>query len=460
MAVWVPQLASSRAVPVYLALVQAIADDIGSGRLGPGTRLPPQRELARTLGISVGAVTRAYDAAARRGLVLAHVGRGTFVLDGALDSMPQAGIIDLSINLPPPAAIDLSAAAITSLRRMEPLADRLAYAPPAGHEVDRRAAAEWLGRFCGFEKPDWRNLICCGGTQSGMAIALAALVRPGDVILCEAATFSGARTLAGQQGFQLRGVDMDHEGARPDALDRAAAETGARFFYTLPTLHNPTARTMGRRRREEIAKIAQARDLIVIEDDVYAAYARDLGLPPLVALMPDRTLYLTSLSKVVAPGLRVGFLAAPAGEIFERCLRAARALTHSPSGINFAIATEWIRSGRAEELAIAACAEAHARTAMGLAALGDAVARPRPAASLHLWLPMLTEIAERTAARAMASGLRLAPPGAFLTSGDQTVAGLRLCLGAAANRATLAQALCILKEALAGNNDYAAIDPL
>ena len=111
-------------------------------------------------------------------------------------------------------------------------------------------------------------------------------------------------------------------------------------------------------------------------------------------LSPWVSVILTSLSKVVAPGLRVGFLVAPAGDIFDRWVRAARALTHSPSGINFAIATEWIRSGRAEKLAIAACAEAHARTSMGLAALGDAVARPRPAASLHLWLPMLTEIAE------------------------------------------------------------------
>lgn len=254
---------------------------------------------------------------------------------------------------------------------------------------------------------------------------------------------------------------MDEEGARPDALDRAAVETGARLFYTLPTLHNPTTRTMSRRRREEIARVAEARDLTIIEDDVYAAYARDLDLPSLAALAPERTLYLSSLSKVFAPGLRAGFLVAPAGEIFEPCLRATRAITHSPPGVNFAIATEWISSGRAEELALAARAEVEARTAMALAALGEAVARPRSAASLHLWLPMTKAIAERTAARAMAAGLRLAPPGAFAASGhDDQITGLRLCLGTAVNRATLVRALSILREALAGDVQHAAIDPL
>ncbi len=461
MAVWVPELVSSRTTPVFRVLVDAIAADIGSGKLAPGARLPPQRDLAQALGISVGAVTRAYDAAARRGLVSAQVGRGTFVLDRDAEAAPQDGIIDLSINLPPPAAVDLSAAAIASLRRMEPLTDRLAYAPPAGFEVDRRAAADWLGRLCGFEKLDWRRLICCGGTQSAMAIALTAMGRPGEVVLCEAATFSGARTLAGQQGYRLHGIAMDEDGARPDALDRVAAETGARLFYTLPTLHNPTTRTMSRRRREEIAGIAEARDLIIIEDDVYAAYARDLDLPPLAALVPDRTLYVSSLSKVFAPGLRAGFLVAPAGDIFERCLRATRALSHSPPGVNFAIATEWISSGRAEELARAACAEVHARTAMALAALGDALVRPRSAASLHLWLPMTTAIAERTVASSMAAGLRLTPPGAFATSGhDEMVTGLRLCLGTAANRATFARALSILKETLTGDVEHLALDPL
>src|SRR3990170_2008073 len=98
---WVPRLASIRSGPIYQALAEAIAADIEAGTLPPGTRLPPQRDLAYALGISVGAVTRAYDAAARRGLVLAHVGRGTFVVDRSGGAEPQEGLIDLSTNVAP-----------------------------------------------------------------------------------------------------------------------------------------------------------------------------------------------------------------------------------------------------------------------------------------------------------------------------------------------------------------------
>ncbi|MBO1908736.1 PLP-dependent aminotransferase family protein [Microvirga sp. 3-52] len=457
---WVPKLPSERSGPIYRALTEVIAADIEAGTLTPGTRLPPQRDLAYALGISVGAVTRAYDAAARLGLVSAHVGRGTFVVDRSGGAEPQEGLIDLSTNVAPPVPFDLTAEAVASLRRMSSFANRLSYLPPCGLEVDRRAAAEWLTRTAGFGSLDWRTLMCCGGAQLAMAIAFAELCRPSDMILCEAATFSGARTLAAQQSYRLHGIEMDDEGVRPDVLDRAAEATGARVFYTLPTLHNPTTRTMSAQRRADIVRVARARDLWIVEDDVYAPYASDLGLPPLAALAPERTLYVTSLSKIIAPGLRAGFLVAPAGELFDRCVRTLRALMHSPAGINAAIATDWIRSGRADDLAREVRAEAHARTSMALTSLQGAVAEPNLATGLHLWLPMPIADAERTAARARTAGVRLTPPGAFATSNSHQVTGLRLCVGAAANRATLARALSTLNDALMGETNDPALDPL
>lgn len=457
---WTPKLSAVRSGPLYRALVEALAEDVQGGRLAPGTRLPPQRDLAHALGISVGAVTRAYDVAARRGLVSAHVGRGTFVVDRSNNGAPQDGVIDLTTNIAPLVAFDLAAEATASLRRLPSLADRLSYLPPWGLDVDRRAGTEWLTRTAGFERLDWRTLICCGGAQSAMTIALAALCQPGDPILCEALTFSGAKMLATQQRYQLHGVEMDDDGALPQALDQAAAASGARVFYTLPTLHNPTARTMSQQRRADIARVARARDLWIVEDDVYAPYAQDLDLPPLAALAPERTLYVTSLSKIIAPGLRAGFLVAPAGETFDRCVRALRALMHSPAGVDAAIATDWIKSGRADDLAREVRAEAYARTTMALTALEGAVAVPSLVTGLHLWLPMPTAEAERMAARALTAGVRLTPPGAFATSSAQTATGLRLCVGAAANRATLARALQSLNDALAGETNDPARAPL
>jgi DNA-binding transcriptional MocR family regulator len=251
----------------------------------------------------VGAVTRAYDDAARRGLVSAHVGRGTFVIDRSRSEAVPDGPIDLSINTAPIAPVDAMVETIAALRRTTSWAERLGYQPPCGLEVDRRAGALWLSRRAGFKGLDWRMLICCSGAQNAMAIAFAVLCKPGETVLYEAATFSGAKALAAQQGYRLHGVAMDAEGVRPQSLDRAAVVTGARVFYTLPTLQNPTARTMGHGRRADIARIARARNLWIVEDDVYAPYAAHLGLAPVAMMAPERTLYISSLSKVLSPGL-------------------------------------------------------------------------------------------------------------------------------------------------------------
>jgi DNA-binding transcriptional MocR family regulator len=451
--VWRPKLSTSRATPLYRRIVDAMLADMESGRLAAGARLPPQRDLAHALGVSVGAVTRAYDTAVRRGLVAAHVGRGTYVIDRMCSASAQDGPIDLTINTAPVASADAIAEAIAALSRRASWAERLDYQPPFGLEVDRRAGAAWLARAAGYEGVDWRALICCSGAQNGMAIALMAFCTPGDGVLCEAVSFPGVKTLAQQMGCRLHGVKMDEQGIHPQALDRAAAETGARVLYVLPTLQNPTTRTMSAKRRADIIKVARARDLWIIEDDVYAPYARQLGLPPLAAMAPERTVFVTSLSKILSPGLRVGYLVAPAGEAFERCGRAMRALMHSPAGVGLAIATNWIESGKADDLARDVLAETRARTALAQAALKGLVDEPQTGASLHLWLPMHEIAAERAVARASVVGLRLAPPGAFVVSNTPTLSGLRLSIGSAANRATLERVLSILKDALKGKAD-------
>jgi DNA-binding transcriptional MocR family regulator len=450
---WRPKLSTSRSTPLYRRLIDAITEDIESGKLAPGERLPPQRDLAHSLAISVGAVTRAYDEAVRRGLISAHVGRGTFVIDRSGEEAAPHGLIDLSINTAPIAPVDAMLDTIAALHRTTSWAERLRYQPPCGLDVDRRMGAAWLTRTAGFHGLDWRTLICCSGAQNGMAIAFATLCRPGDTILCEAATFSGAKTLAAGQSYRLHGVEMDGEGIRPQSLERAAAATGARVLYTLPTLQNPTARTMSRRRRTDIVRIARARDLWIIEDDIYAPYARHLDLPPIATLAPERVLYVSSLSKTLAPGLRTGFLVAPTGEAFDGCVRAVRALMHSPAGVSTGIATHWIDSGRADDLARHVRAEVTARTVMALAALKGMVDEPLTAMSLHLWLPMSRIDAERVAARALTAGVRLTSPDAFAVSDNKMATGLRLCIGSATNRSMLERALSILKNVLQGEID-------
>jgi DNA-binding transcriptional MocR family regulator len=446
---WKPTLSDQPLLPIYRRLVEAMAADIQTGRLSPGTRLPPQRWLAHELSISLGSVTRAYEEATQRGLVHAHVGRGTFVADRQKADVAVQGPIDLSVNTAPIFdTTDAITQTITSLRKVAGLQDRMSYLPPWGLEADRKAAAAWIRITSGLQL-NWQQLLCCTGAQGSMALATGTICRAGDTIICEAATFTGMKALAVQQGYQLRGIAVDEEGAVARSLDRAVKDTGARVFYTLPTLHNPTARIASRGRREAIVKLARARDLFIIEDDVYGIYARSLDLPTYAELAPERTFFLTSLSKTLAPGLRVGFLAPPK-DYFERCAGVVRALQHSPPGLGSAIATDWITSGRAEEMIQKIRAEVSARTELAISTLGTLVEKPASKMTLHLWMPLPALEAESIAGRALRAGLRLSSPGAQAVKGADAPTGLRICIGSAANRATLDTALAILKQAARG----------
>jgi DNA-binding transcriptional MocR family regulator len=303
MAGWTPTLPTGTA-PLYERLLDALRADIASGALNDGDRLPPQRDLAHRLGLGLGTVTRAYVEAEKAGLVQAHVGRGSFVRNGTAAPRPDddSALINLSQNIAPlaPSAARIGET-LTRLRRRPDLLENLAYAPSAGLESQRRAGAAWLKRSAGLHGADWRRTLCCAGAQHALTLALSTLCRPGDTVLCEAATFPGFKALADHVGYRLRGVAMDEEGLLPEALDRAAADSGAKVIFVLPTLQNPTARSMSARRRAEIVAVARARDLTLVEDGIYAIFGNADEPPPLAVLAPERTYYVTGVSKSLAP---------------------------------------------------------------------------------------------------------------------------------------------------------------
>lgn len=448
---WRPNL-SGDASPIYEQIVVALERDIRAGTLPSDTRLPTHRDLALELGVGVGTVTRAYAEAEARGLVTARVGRGSFVSPAAgARSRGSGEPINLSHNFPPrgPAAARLGDT-LTKLRRRPDLLDHLGYAPPAGFEAHRRAGADWLMRTGGWRELDWRRLICCGGSQQAMSLAFAAICAPGDVIATEQATYWGMKALSAQIGCPLRGVEMDGEGMIPEALDRAA-DAGARALYIIPTLQNPTGRIMGPQRRARIVEVARARDLWIVEDDLYAAYAQGLGIVPLAQLAPERTFHVSGLSKTLAPGLRAGYLIPPAGEMVERVLRAVRAISYAPSTFGDLIAVQWIEDGTADAILADVLAEMGARTALAWDLLGARAAPPGTANVMHLWLPLSESEAERAAARALRGGVEITPPSAPLVDGGDT--GLRVCLGGAPDRRALEGGLRVLAEALTAGAD-------
>ena len=455
---WFPVLANDGGT-LHERLLLALRRDVGAGRLAPGERLPTHRELARALGIGVGTVTRAYAEAERVGLLTSRVGRGTYVAGrdgGAARAGQHEGPIDLTMNLQPlGSAAARLAETLARLRHRPDIDDYVGFAPHAGFESHRRAAAGWLARTAGFAGLDWRNLVICTGAQQAMALALDELCRPGEAILTEATTFHGLKALAAYRGWPLIGVPMDGEGLLPEALDRAAAGHGARVVYVQPTLHNPTARTMSLARREAIARVVRRRELWVLEGDIYAPLAWASGRaappPPLAALIPERTFYASSVTKALAPGLRTGFLVVPAARL-ERIGAAMRAVCYSVGALGPLVATQWITDGTADEIVREVAREASLRTALAARVLGAHLEPPSFPASLHVWLPLDELAAERTAGRLLRRGVALTPPASLLVAGEYG-AGLRLCLGASAEVATLDRALRIVAMCLSSGGD-------
>ncbi len=442
---WTPVLADD-ADTVSGRLLGALRRDIRDGGLAPGAKLPPHRQLAHQLGIGIGTVTAVYAEAARQGLVTAQVGRGSFVADRPA-APASAGPIMLGQNVPPLIFTQRRfAAALTKLRGRADLGNCMDYAPAAGHDEHRRLGAAWIRRTSALETANVARLIVTTGAQQAMTLALDTLCRPGDTIMTEAASYFGMKSIAEVGGYRLRGLAMDAEGILPEALDRAAAE-GARVLYTLPTLQNPTGRIFSAARRAEIARIARARDIWIVEDDLYSAFAKGNAPAPLASYAPERCFYINGTSKALAPGLRTGYLIAPTDDHVASILRLIRARVYAPASMGAAIASQWIEDGTADEIVAEMQAELRARHDLAIGLLGDIAEIPADPRCPHLWLPMPELEAERFAARALRLGVELTPPSAPLVDAA-AISGVRLCLGAPADRATLATALDRIVAAL------------
>ncbi|MCS6766616.1 MAG: PLP-dependent aminotransferase family protein [Candidatus Protistobacter heckmanni] len=462
---WTPALAEDGRT-LHERLIEALRQDIAAGRLASGARMPTQRGLAETLGIAVGTITKAYAEAERLGLLSSRVGRGTFVAgSAAAESGQDAGAdgpIDLSMNIGAlgPAAARLPEV-LARLQRRGDLADAANFAPHAGWEAHRRAAAGWLREHARFVDADWRRLLICNGAQQGMALALDEVCRPGDKILTSAVTFLGLRSVADYRGFGLVGVAMDREGMLPDALDRAAAESGARVLYVQPTLQNPTARTMSAARRAAVAEVARRRDLWIVESDVYGPLAWNAAKSgpevPISVLAPERSYYASSVSKALAPGLRVGFLMTPDAQRYERACTAMRMACYSISPLAPMLAAQWMQDGTAARILDEMAGEAVARSALAAQLLGPAMETPSFAASLHVWLPMSELEAERVASRALRQGVTVTSPAGVAVPGAG-MSGVRLCLNSPPDLATLRRALRVVAGAL-GDEDGARDRP-
>lgn len=469
MTIWAPEL-QGRGGPKYLALADALSEDVLAGRLAHGTRLPTHRELAERLGVTVGTVSRAYAEAERRGFVSGEVGRGTFARGPLDDASATRGatnlaaaataaavedeVIELSLNIPPrDNRGDAIAATLASLAHDPAIAELMEYPPDGGHPRHRAAGALWVTRS-GYPVSA-HSVYVVNGCQHGMAAAFNALLKPGDLMLTEEVTYPGLKAVATLFHLRLQGVPVDAEGMRPDALEALCAANKPRAIYCVPTLQNPTTATMSRQRRLEIADVARRHGGLIIEDDVHGRLLADPPAP-IAALAPDVTCYVTSTSKGLAPGLRIGYLVPPE-PLAHRFAELVRTSTWMAAPLMAEIASRWMADGTAESLLAAKRAEVAARQSRATAAFVGL----RFAASLssfHLWLHLPEPWrADAVVAHAGRRGVRLTPTEAFVVGRAPTPHAIRVCLGAARDRPQLDRALAVIAEILEGPPDAGSV---
>ncbi|MCG5240694.1 PLP-dependent aminotransferase family protein [Azospirillum doebereinerae] len=464
---WAPRL-GGRDKPAYIAIADAIADDVREGRLSPGQRLPPQRALAARIGLDFTTISRGYGEARRRGLVDAHVGQGTFVRVPAQPAAPapapvarpalavrregaRAAFVDMTMNQPPipdrPELMDrLRRDAAEAVADMDPHC-LLRYPDSVGTDsatADKSAGLLWLrDRIPGLTAD---RLTLCPGTQGALLALLTTLARPGDTVCAEALTYPGFKAVARQLGLTVVGAPMDRDGLDPQALRALFEKHRPKLLYCMPTLHNPTTATMPLERREAVIAVAREFGVCIVEDDIYGRLVTD-GPPPLAALAPDMVFHIAGLAKCLSPALRLAYVAAPDARQAMRVTGALRATTLMASPITCAIATRWIAGGAAAALLAAVREEAVERQALAAELLppGSFAGGPE---SFHIWLrlpPSWTrgEFATHLRTRGIAAVV-----GDTFAVGDPVPEALRLCLGAAADVAETRWVLSVVAEAL------------
>lgn len=452
MTMWLPELSEAR-VPLYVAIAEAVAADVASGRLAPGARLPPQRELAWRLGVTTGTVTRAYAEARRRGLVSGEVGRGTFVNGSerppvehfARQTAAGADVINLSLTRPVGDWLEPALADALAALGQGGIGDLVSYGPVEGLPRHRAAGARWLGERLGPVDP--ARVVVSSGAQNALAMVTTAVLRPGERVVTEALTYPGVKALAHPLGLRLEGLASDGEGLLPEALDAACREGGVRLLYTMPTLHNPTGATQPEERRRALAAVARAHDVLIVEDDVYG-FLDPRPIPKLTAIAPERSVFVASPSKFMPPALRIGFLAAPE-PLVPRLAASQRALSWMASPVTAAIVCRWIEDGTAAMLAERQREEATARVALVRERLGEHVAGFRPEAAMHIWLKLPSpwragELVEEALARRVA----LTAADSFAVGRARAPHAVRFGLGVP-SRADLARALDVIADLLA-----------
>ncbi|MFF0445171.1 PLP-dependent aminotransferase family protein [Streptomyces sp. NPDC004609] len=430
----------------YRSVADAVAAEIRTGRLGPGDRLPPQREFARRHGIANSTATRVYRELARRGLTVGEVGRGTFVSAapspaGPSLTEPADSRVDLELNYPVvPEQSGLLAGGLGGLLSPDALEHALRPVGAAGTPAARETAAALLAR--GGWRPDPARVLFAGNGRQAISAVVSALVPPGGRMGVEEVTYPVIKAIAARLGVTLVPLAMDGSGLVPEAVEQAHRSGPLHAVYVQPTLHNPLSLTMPEDRVRRLADVLERLGIHAVEDTIWA-FLRD-ETPPLASVAPGRTVLVDSLSKRISPGLTLGFAVVP-GDVLGAVATSLRSCGWTPMPFALEAACRWQSAGTVGKLVRAKQRDAAVRQEIAGRLLADFTVRSDPH-SYHCWweLPGPWR-ADTFVAAAARQGIAVTPAAAFGVG--RSIAPNAVRLGLASPRTeVLAQALSTLAE--------------
>lgn len=343
---WIPSSNISKDSSKYLSLAAELENDIRSGKLPSGSKLPPQRELADFLDINFTTVTRAYSVCREKGLIYGITGRGTFVstIDNSKETLNTfncavvQGFCEISAD-------KISSAAIDVISRTSP-AELFSYSNRDGSPRSRTAGQNYLKQNRIVLPAEQIGVF--PGAQGAISAALLSLFNAGDKIAVDEFTYANFISLSRLAKIKLVPIQNDGKGMLPNKLEQAVRDFNIKGVYLMPNAANPTGITLSEKRKNELAAVIKTSNLILIEDDATLLFG-DGGLKPLFKSLPNRTLYIAGSTRYIAPGLRATFVAYPKA-FASSLLSAMHHITIKAGILDAEILSEIVLSGKAKKI--------------------------------------------------------------------------------------------------------------
>jgi len=445
------ELDRSSSTPLYQQLREQIRQRIFSGSLVPGTRLPPERTLANTIGVNRTTVVNSYRELAAEGLVEGRVGHGTIVLppptpppSGPVRPMQWASVnesedsVVSDINAVVRRAGTISFAHGEMAPNLYPaevlgeLFERalaggeapLGYGPVSGYLPLRETIANRIG-------VSTSEVLVLGGTQLALYLISRVLLQPGDTVVVEVPSYFNTLGLFTKAGIRVVPAPVDRSGLQVEGLSEVFLRYRPKLIFTLPTFQNPLGVTMSLERRHQLLELAARHQVGVVEDDPYGELrVSGDSVPSMKSMDPGGyVIYLSSVSKSVSPALRTAWLSAP-NAVVER-IAAARGILDFRAGLlNQWVVDQFMRQAKMDShLDKLRPILRRRRDALVQAlqkSMPSGVTWHVPDGGYHLWCTLPRPLrARRVLSEAARDGVAFVP-GDYYGPGDEARRGIRL----------------------------------